>query len=129
MNPDHISKRSAEFFSNTSAHGFSHIVSSKHLCKKILWIFIVLGVFCCSCIHLHSIVSAYLEYNYYTSISNTADTQEPLKVNPDNTLKTGIIIENGDLAAYPFSNNVAVNHENDTYIENGLVMGNADCKY
>ncbi len=28
-----------------------------------------------------------------------------------------------------FFNFVAVNHENDTYLENGLVMGYADCKY
>ncbi len=80
MEADSVSRRGAEFCSSTSAHGFSHIVSSKHLRHKVLWSSILLGVFGCTCYHLYSIVSAYLDYTYYTSISNADNTEEPLKV-------------------------------------------------
>ncbi len=67
-----------EYCNNTSAHGISYIVSSSNTIKKVGWIIILCGVLAGSSYHIYALISSYLEYNYYTSI--TLDTGKPLVV-------------------------------------------------
>ena len=69
----------SDFCLHTSVHGVSHIVLSYHVAKKIGWTVILGGILAGSSFHLAALISSYLEYNYYTSI--THDAGKPLKVN------------------------------------------------
>ncbi len=72
----------SEYCRSTSAHGIGYIVSSSHTVKKIGWILILCGVLTGSSYHIYVLISSYLEYNYYTSI--TVDTDKPLMVSTEN---------------------------------------------
>ncbi len=72
----------SEYCRSTSAHGIVYIVSSSQTVKKVGWIVILCGVLTGSSYHIYVLISSYLEYNYYTSI--TVDTDKPLMVSTEN---------------------------------------------
>ncbi len=69
----------SEYCKNSSAHGVHYVVSSSNTAKKLGWMLILCGVLAGSSYHIFELISSYLEYNYYTSI--TLDTRKPLTVN------------------------------------------------
>ncbi len=68
----------SEYCRSTSAHGIGHIVSTSQSVKKVGWILILCGVLTGSSYHIYVLISSYLEYNYYTSV--TVDPEKPLIV-------------------------------------------------
>ncbi len=75
----HVKNLASEYCKNTSAHGVHYVVSSSNAAKKVGWILILCGVLVGSSYHISQLISCYLEYNYYTSI--TLDARKPLTVN------------------------------------------------
>ncbi len=73
-----VNELTLDYCRNTTAHGISHIVTSSHAVKKVGWILILCGVLGGSSYHIYALISSYLEYNYYTSV--TLDTGKPLVV-------------------------------------------------
>ncbi len=73
-----VKELASEYCSNTTAHGISHIAKSSHTVKKVGWILILCGVLGGSSYHIYALISSYLEYKYYTSI--TVDAGKPLEV-------------------------------------------------
>ena len=73
-----IKKSATDFCLTTSAHGVNHVISAKDLVKKAAWILILSGVMIGCSFHLYELISSYLDYHYYTSITNEAAV--PLKV-------------------------------------------------
>ncbi len=68
----------SDFCAATSAHGFSHLSSSKSVVTKSVWIFVLMIATAGLSFHLYGLVSSYLEYNYFTSVTHQAS--EPLQV-------------------------------------------------
>ncbi len=68
----------SEYCLSTSAHGVSYIISSPHIIKKVGWIIILCGILVGSGYHISVLITSYLEYNFYTSV--TLDTGQPLTV-------------------------------------------------
>ncbi len=63
-----------EFCLDTTAHGFQHVTRGKHISYRIMWGLILVAVFGGSGYHLYELISSYLRYNYYTSITVDAET-------------------------------------------------------
>ncbi len=59
----------SEFCSKTSVHGLQYLSRGKHISYRIIWSIILTGVFVGSGFHLYKLISSYLRYNYYTSIT------------------------------------------------------------
>ncbi len=58
-----------EYCTKTTAHGLQHISEGKHTPYRVIWGLILIGILAGSCFHLSKMISSYLEYNYYTSIT------------------------------------------------------------
>ena len=73
-----VKELASEYCTKTSAHGVSYIISSSNSVKKVGWILILCGVLVGGSYHIFALISSYLEYNYYTSI--TLDARKTLTV-------------------------------------------------
>ena len=77
-----------KFCNTTSAHGFSYLATPTKT-TKFCWIFIIILAFVFGVLHLYSLVSQYLQYEYHETIDINTET---VPVFPDVTIcdNTGI---------------------------------------
>ncbi len=67
-----------EFAAKGSLPGMAHVSTARCIAVRIFWICIGVIVTFGAAYHLYTIIWMYMQYNYYTSISN--DFDQPLEV-------------------------------------------------
>ena len=68
-NSEQLEKILNEYCVKTTAHGLQHISEGKHTSYRVIWGLILIAILAGTCFHLSQMISSYLEYNYYTSIT------------------------------------------------------------
>ena len=64
-----------DFASNSTTHGFSHILAAKHWYSKFLWIITFLSFFAALCYNLHSIIKSFGSNSILTTIEKKSVSQ------------------------------------------------------